>query len=439
MRYIVPIEQVPAADLADLFIHLRTGIGQVGAARNHHQHAAAGGHQGVIAPGGAHVIHAAFNGIQSLNRKALFVLAGIALGSQHHAQSHPFGPARLIRRNTRGNRIKDIKNITLEQRQHNLRLGIAEAGVELYHLDAVRRLHQPAVEHAAKRNSLRDHGGCGLAHYLPIGELLILRSDERQPGVGAHPPGIRSLVAVESALVVLRERHGIHALPVNEAEERKLRAGKEILHHHPAFAEALVQQHIGKSLTSLLHILSYHHPLAGGKPVVLQHRRERTAGDVLQRFLIIRKTAIRGGRDAIFEHQFLGELLGTLDGRCRLGMPENLQPGSAESIHYAGGQRSLGAHHRQIHRILQREGLKSLNVSIFQGHIERQLPYSGIARSAVNLGHLRRTRQSIHYSMLTSAAADNQNGFAQNVLQVDFFRTFCGLQGGKRINKAHIF
>ena len=56
----------------------------------------------------------------------------------------------------------------------NLRLRIAEAGVELNHLDALRGLHQAAVQHAAKRAAFQGHRFRRAAKDLLQGELPVL-------------------------------------------------------------------------------------------------------------------------------------------------------------------------------------------------------------------------------------------------------------------------
>ena len=67
----------------------------------------------------------------------------------------------------------DVGEVAVEQRQHRLRLGIAEAAVELEQPRAVGGEHQPGVEHA----DVRRAGG---------GEVVEHRLDER--GAAARRP-----------------------------------------------------------------------------------------------------------------------------------------------------------------------------------------------------------------------------------------------------------
>ena len=66
-------------------------------------------------------------------------------------------------------------------------------------------------------------------------------------------------------------------LPPETKHERKLGAREEVLHHHTARAELVVQQHIAQRRVGLLVRRGDHHALAGGKAVVgTEHGRKRT-------------------------------------------------------------------------------------------------------------------------------------------------------------------
>ena len=270
------------------------------------------------------------------------------------------------------------------------------------------------------------------------GKGSILIGDKRQSGVGTHAARVGSLVAIEGALVILRKRHRIHLLAIHEAHERELRTGEEVFHHHLAVAKVRVGEHILEGGLGLLQIFRNHHALAGSEPVVFEHRRERSSLHVSQSLRIVSKAAVAGGRNMVFHHQFLGELLAALNAGSRLRMTENCQSGGTESIHDSDCQRGFGAHHGEIYFMLQREGLKSLYVSIFQRHVLRLQADARIAGSAVDSAHLGAAAERVHYGMLAAASADHQHGFLEVILQIDLLAADGSFLGRKRIYKTHI-
>ena len=159
---------------------------------------------------------------------------------------------------------------------------------------------------------------------------------------------------------------------------------------------------------------------AGGQAVVFEHGGERTGRYIGERLLIVREAAVAGGGDAVLLHEFLGKLLGALDGGSGLRVAEDLEPGGAEGIHDACGQRCLGAHDGEVHAVLYGKSLETFHVGVLDGHVECLAADTGIAGGAVDFAYLRAAGESIHNGMLPSAAADDQDGFSKQVLQLDF-------------------
>ena len=86
-------------------------------------------------------------------------------------------------------------------------------------------------------------------------------------------------------------------------------------------------------------------------------------------------------------------------------MSEYLEPGRAESIHYACGQRSFRSHYREVDPIIERESLQTFHIGILKANVYGLLPYSGVSRSTIDCVHLRAAAQRIHYCMLTTSGA----------------------------------
>jgi hypothetical protein len=103
-----------------------------------------------------------------------------------------------------------------------LRLGIAEAAVELDHAQPVVSAHQSRVEEALERRAPAGE----LAEHRQVHRLEDLRrlvvGDVGQWREGAHPAGVRAAVAVPDPLVVAGRREGNGRLAGAEGEERQL-------------------------------------------------------------------------------------------------------------------------------------------------------------------------------------------------------------------------
>ena len=166
---------------------------------------------------------------------------------------------------------RESHEIALQPRQDDLRLRVAEAGVELECPDACVRQHQPGVEHAAKlvagRGQLRHRGPHDALDNL-LDERVI---DPEGRRVGAHASGVGALVALERSLVVAGgcERHDVR--PIGDGEQRKLRSFEPLLDHDllPASPKALLDEHGVDCLFRILGRPAYDHALAASEAVGL--------------------------------------------------------------------------------------------------------------------------------------------------------------------------
>ena len=79
----------------------------------------------------------------------------IAARGQHDRHGPVVGPLELSAREAAGlgARSEQVEQVGAQARQHGLRLGVAEAAVELEHLRPVGGHHQPRVEHAVVRRA----------------------------------------------------------------------------------------------------------------------------------------------------------------------------------------------------------------------------------------------------------------------------------------------
>ena len=123
------------------------------------------------------------------------------------------------------------QQIAVDQRQHDLRLGIAEPDVELDDLRAVARQHQPGVEKAAILVAFGAHPrstGSTISRMMRASQRGVEQRARRER---AHAAGVRPLVAVEDALVILRRADRRARAAVAQREERHFRAAEAFLDH----------------------------------------------------------------------------------------------------------------------------------------------------------------------------------------------------------------
>ena len=109
-----------------------------------------------------------------------------------------------------------------------------------------------------------------------VDDLLDLgRAEARHRRVAAHAAGVRSLVAVEDPLVVLRRRQRHDVLAVAERQQRELFAREELLQHDGRLAEApLAEEDLDRVARGGLRVAD-DHALAGRQAVGLEDQRDR--------------------------------------------------------------------------------------------------------------------------------------------------------------------
>jgi len=122
-----------------------------------------------------------------------------------------------------------------------------------------------------------------LAHEL--GRPVVV--DPRHRRVAPHAARVRTPIAVEDALVVLRRRERDGALAVAQGEQRQLLAVEELLQHHLRLAEALLGEEDVEGGARRPLVLGDDHALSRREHVGLEHGRVRRTGQVDHRLLAI--------------------------------------------------------------------------------------------------------------------------------------------------------
>ena len=137
------------------------------------------------------------------------------------------------------------------------------------------------------------------------------RVDARHGRVGAHAAGVRPLVAVEDALVVLGGRHRQRGLAVAQGQQRQLLALEVLLHDDAALAEAAGHEELVQRGSRLGLVGGDDDALARGEAVELQD--DRVALDRGHPVGHGVDGPPRGGGHAGGLHDLLGEGLGALE------------------------------------------------------------------------------------------------------------------------------
>ena len=226
---------------------------------------------------------------------------------------------------------------------------------------------------------------------LMSGSLFV---DDRRGRIGAHAARVRTLVAVEDALVVLggRKEHGV--LSVHHREDRALLAMKELLDQHlgAGRAELIADKHVVDRRLGLFLRLGDNDALPRGKSVRLDDDGESVPGKRGFGLCGVRKGLGLAGRDARRIHDLLREPLRALHARARGNGTERGNALLLKGVDKTDHERSLGSDHDEIGLLGLRPGDDTRDVIRLQRDIRRHIARAGVPRCAENrmlLGILR--------------------------------------------------
>ena len=162
--------------------------------------------------------------------------------------------------------------LAVEQRQENLRLGVAEAGVELEDHRAFVGEHQAGVQHAAIRGPVARHPPRDRLEDLGDCALERVAAEPRHRGEGAHAAGVRPGVPDAEPLVVARRRQRHDRGVADECKGADLDPFETLL-EHDARARPSHREQVADGGLGLLDRLRHDDALAGGQPVGLHDGR----------------------------------------------------------------------------------------------------------------------------------------------------------------------
>ena len=333
------------------------------AAPHHGEHPAAGGaHRAAgVAPGpGVEEQRTRIEAIEPGDGVAAAHRAGVARRCRDHADrgagQRPRHPRREAAAGARG---EQVEQVLVEQREHRLGLGVAEARVELEQPRPRVGEHQPRVEAASVRRAALAERRDARLDEAAQGVVEERRGVEtRGRRVGAHPPGVGAAVAVVDALVVARGGEDPHRRAVAEREDAHLAAAHPLLDDHPGarVAEAALEEAGVDGGARLGGVVAHRHPLAEGEAVRLDDAGAELGGEPVERLAILDapRTPARGG-DAGRVRELLGELLRRLHPPRGAGGAEHRDAALGAAVGEPGGDRRVGADDDEVDGALGRE------------------------------------------------------------------------------------
>ena len=308
--------------------------------------------------------------------------------------------------------MEQRQQVGVQPREERLRLGIAEADVELQHLRAVRGQHQPGVEHAPVGPALGGEARDGR-----LDDLAADPGEEPRPGAGrrahaAHPSGVRAFVALEPPLVVLRRAADRRRLPVGEREHADLRPGEALFEHHfrPGLPQTPAEQAFRRRHRFVV-TLREEDPLARRQPARLHHRpfAQLAGGDGQPGGLRIPDDRVPAGGDAVAGAEVLGERLGGFEERRVPARAEAGDPPFGEPVAEPGGERRFRADDDQVRPLARREGRDAARVRGGHRREPGQPPDPGVARGGDQLSEVGALRNRPGEGVFPTAPADEQH------------------------------
>ena len=221
---------------------------------------------------------------------ALFVLLGVASGSEHQAAGEfigetDFGFTKPFLLDSK----HGFKQVAFHERQNRLGFGISETAVVFDDLYSVFCEHQAEIQAAFEGSALFFHGFerrnndiLGRFRSDLIGKIRI-RSH------CPHSAGILAGISVADAFMIHACRHQRCGFAVRKDEKRYFGPHKEILDNHPvtAMPECAVQHHIFHCRFCFIERICNDNALAESQPVRLDDYGKAVIFKMLYRLIIV--------------------------------------------------------------------------------------------------------------------------------------------------------
>ena len=192
----------------------------------------------------------------------------------------------------------------------------------------------------------RDHRARDVRHQ-PVAHLRV---DNLVGGICAHATGIRTLVVVEGALVVLRRYQRNHALAIAHHQERQLFAHQALFQYDAgtSVAEHLAGEHLLRDVLRFVFRLRDDNTLTGGQPVGFNDngRMKQTQG--FRQFVLAAADRVFCRGDVVPLHELLGEALARFQPGGVARGAEDRPAAPLEFVDHSQSERQLGTNDSEI-------------------------------------------------------------------------------------------
>ena len=237
-------------------------------------------------------------------------LFGIPLRRVHDRDRGPYVPLqrRGCERALRG-RQQHRRQIATQAPHQRLTFGIAETHVELDQFRPRGSDHETGEQHANEGTTLGLHATQRRQNDLLHGLVAHRVGEDWRGRISAHAAGVWALVAIISALVILRRRQGQGGLAVANGKEARFLAGQEILDDNalPGGAELAQKQYLVDGRVRLASGFGDHDALAARQTVRLDHEGRFAVAQIRLRADRFIEDLVVGGRDIVARAEILGE------------------------------------------------------------------------------------------------------------------------------------
>ena len=249
--------------------------------------------------------------------KSLSERSGIPFGSHYDTDGRLFAPFHIDFGNPalRGFH-ENIGKTAFESGKNRLGFRIAETDIELKHLRTVFRNHDSCVDNAAVvKFFLPDAFQKTLKHFF-INLFHQRIRDDRGRGVSAHSARIGPLVIVQETFVILRRNQRNYRFAIGQRENRRFLADQKFFDDDDTSrcpersAEALLDR-----ILRVFPAGGDNDAFSGGESIRFDNDAAPCViffADIFQSAFLVSKTGISGGRNAVFDHELLGEILAAL-------------------------------------------------------------------------------------------------------------------------------
>ena len=197
---------------------------------------------------------------------------------------------------------------------------------------------------------------------------MNLRGDDRGWRIRPHATGVRTLILVQQAFVVLGGGQWQDLVAMAHDHEAGLFTSQKFFDHHTSpglvvlHAQGIGGEHVINGLVRLLHAGGHDHAFASGQAIGFDHDGNTLVVDVAMGQGSVGEGFVPGRGNAMAAHEVFGEGFGALKLGRGLGRAENAQTMGAKFIHHTRGQQALWPHHGDVNLMVLRPFAQSHHI-----------------------------------------------------------------------------